>query len=283
MRENRISPIKRCVIVLMMALLLTNLVGIPAYADIGPKPLINIKVENPPSDNCIATLLGPVEAWGPHRLDADSEKSHKGEDLDAFVAFREYADQDDFYFWGEIFSVKNGEFTFGYWPPESFKVLIYDPTDGRLYVSSEQEQYAFDSYFIANIVPDGTINVRQSGVRINILGFLSRVILTCIIELWIAVLFGYKIKKELLIIAITNLVTQVILNILCYWEIHFDQEGDFLWSIRIFPYELLVFLIEAAVYILGLRSHSKKRAVGYALTANLVTLFLGFILWANIG
>ena len=283
MRENRISPIKYCIIAFIMALLLTSLVYVPAYADMGPKPLVNIKVENPPSDSCKDTLLGSVKAGGPHNLDFDPEKRYEGEELDAYDAFRKYAEQDDFYFWGEVFSVKNGEFTFGYWPPDRFKVLIYDPTDGRVYASSEQERYAFDSYFIANIAPDGTINVRQSGVRINALGFLSRVILTCIIELWIAVLFGYKIKQELLLIAVTNLVTQVILNILCYWKIHFDQNGDFLWSMRILLYELLVLLIDVVVYILGLRSHSKKRAVGYALAANLVTLFLGIILWANIG
>lgn len=263
----------------LLLLLLTAVLAVPVHADMGPKPSVNITVENPPSDACLATLLGSTETFGPYYLDENTEARYDGEALDAYNAFKAYAEEDEFFFWGEVFSVGEEGFSWRYLPPSPFKILIYDPADGRVYVSPEEERYAFDSYYSVRLAEDGTISTERTGLFfVQVPSILTRVIFTCLAEVGIAFLFGYKAKRELLMIAGVNVLTQVVLNVMCSWDIY--KKGPFMWEGTFLAYEHLVFLIEAVLYIIFLRSHSKKRAVGYAFTANLATALLGMLLWA---
>ena len=42
----------------------------------------------------------------------------------------------------------------------------------------------------------------------------ARIVLTILIEMLVALLFGFRQKKQLLILAVVNIITQIILNVL---------------------------------------------------------------------
>jgi len=108
-----------------------------------------------------------------------------------------------------------------------------------------------------------------------------RVIATIGIETIFALFFGFKQKKQLQLIILTNIVTQTLLNILLN-IIHY-KTGIFGLILYYFWLETLVFIIEAIVYANFLTKVSnnmvsKGRAVFYALVANTVSYFVGVII-----
>ena len=272
---------------LLLLLLLSGL-WTPARADVGPKPSVYISVtaENGTDlSSCYGTLLGSVDGYGPYSAVPKPEEgeefsaSGKGGENEAFEAFRFYEDPDGYYFWGQVFTLEGGAMSWGYYPPEQFKILIYDTETGKYYISEKQERFAFDSYYEAVITSKGTIavgEVPETGKQTG--GFFLRVILTILIELLAGLLFGYRKKREILVIVCTNIVTQGLLNlalaILSY-------EGGLLTWIIILPIlEVIVFALEAVIYAFLLKSEEKGRgrAVLYALAANILSFGLGFFL-----
>ena len=115
----------------------------------------------------------------------------------------------------------------------------------------------------------------------EVVGLLIRIVLTVLIEIGIAFLFGYRGKRELKLILITNVITQVLLNALIAAG---DRGlGAFGAMLALIAGEIAVFIAEAAVYSAKLPritepSTRSGRAVGYAFTANLASLFGGGIL-----
>lgn len=111
--------------------------------------------------------------------------------------------------------------------------------------------------------------------------FSFRIVLTVLIEIGVAFFFDYRGKRELKLILITNIITQVLLNALIAAGDH--GLGAFGAMFAYIAGEIAVFIIEAAVYsanlprITELRTRS-GRAVGYAFTANLASPFGGGIL-----
>ena len=129
---------------------------VTAYADTGPKPSIHITFENMGEDVCYGTLLsksdstGPASAW-----DGNPDHIRSSDlDIDVWQAFVDYEDADGYFFLqrGWLCSEKK-ELNWAYYPPSSFKILLYYPESGTYTVSDIYERYAFDSYF--RVVMDG--------------------------------------------------------------------------------------------------------------------------------
>lgn len=95
----------------------------------------------------------------------------------------------------------------------------------------------------------------------------------------IALLFGFRAKKQLLIIGAVNIVTQPILNILLN-VINYNQ-GSMMFVFHYVWMEALVFLIEAVVYSAFLHKYSSTKPTKkwlvplYALSANAVSFGIG--------
>ena len=103
--------------------------------------------------------------------------------------------------------------------------------------------------------------------------FLLRVVLTILIELVIGLIFGYRSSKERKTIIITNLITQILLNLAI---LLFDYYMGLLVWIFIFPIlEIVVTIIEAIVYLVKFKDHKKFKTIIYSLIANLCTCLLG--------
>lgn len=284
-------------ILLLCLLFFAPFPQITASADMGPKPSVRIAFEGLGEETCYGTLLsknsstGPSSAW-----DGDAESGrHKGNDeyydldYEIWSAFVGYADTDGYYFLQEAWRVsetKNIGWT--YYPPSSFKILLYFPERNVFAVSGIYERYAFDSYYTVDMT-DIRLDEADSGQRLaaersydytnEILSLLARILATVVIEIAIAWSFGLREKKQLWCLTGVNGATQIVLNVLLN-AINYAS-GQFAFIAAYFLLEIIVFAVEAAVYALfmnriSVKQRRKRVYVGYAFVANAVSFIAGF-------
>lgn len=272
---------------------------ITAKADIGPKPSVNIIFENMGDEPCYGTLLsespstGPASVWDSSAWDGDESTIYTyGLDLDVWKAFAAYQDPDGYYFLQLAWQCdETKSFSWGYYPPDPFKILLYYPETDTFLVSGIYERYAFDSYFSVdmNDLEPGSAG-SQGAVLIaeksydytwELLSLVCRIVITILLEAGIAFLFGFRQKRLLALITGVNLITQVILNVMLN-VIHYDR-GDLAFILSYVPYEIVVFIIEAILYGALFNRVSKTpipawKPVLYALAANVVSFIGGFLI-----
>ena len=287
------KKIRILVLMLLCAVLLVS----AACADTGPKPSVSVRFINLGDEPCYATLLSKYESTGPHHVwEGSEETAEYAENMDyasfsydVWKAFVDYEDDDGFYFLQEGWQINaSKEFTWGYYPPDVFTLLLYFPDSGTFAVSDIYETYAFESAYAVDMKdfaltpgsPDtGEITLSESyEYGSEILGLIGRIVVTLAVELGIALLFGYRAKKQLWFIAWVNLATQTILNVLVNTVNY--HEGALTAMLLLIFGEFVVFVLEAVIYgiCLGKRGeqhYSAGRAVLYALTANLVSFAVG--------
>ena len=243
---------------------------ITANADMGPKPSVRITFENLGNEECWGTLLsskestGPSSAWNGKEEDAQHNENPNGHysyqkfGYDVWKAFVDYAENDDFFFLQEAWQInETKELAWTYYPPNEFKILLYFPETGEFSVSGAYERYAFDSYFTVNmdgvklsvdyneeLSSDERINAFKSyNYTVEIVSLVARIIITILIEMAIALLFGFRKKKQLLLLIGVNTATQIILNVLLN-VINYNS-GELAFVIFYILFEIAVFVIEA--------------------------------------
>ena len=279
---------KRMISLLLLVLLLLPLVTVTVSADMGPKPGTSITVHPGGGEYAVVTLLAQGESNGPHwTIGPDDEPSSwvaKDERLaQAWYVFRDYRDPDGYHFWGEIYE---GSVTWGYFPPEEFKIAVYYPEYGILWVSEDSyERYAFDSDFRLNLpavgagAQSGEVDMvlkKTSNLGSELAGFLFRVLLTLAMELAVARFFGLTDEGQKKLILRVNLLTQVGLNLLLWGWYYFD--GPLAAMVRLILAEIVVLVVEGAIYLRKLRlEESRGKILGYTILANLASVTLGFL------
>lgn len=280
---------------LVCALLVLMLLSVTARADMGPKPSVRVSFEGLGDEPCYGTLLserastGPASAWDGTESMIDSQAQYFETDLDFQVwkAFVQYEDPDGYYFLQESWRVdETGLLSWTYYPPTPFKILLYFPDSGVFLSSGVQERYAFDSSFTVDVTGPG---LEVTGSRLTAersydyswetVSLLARIVLTIALELAVALLFGYRRRKQILTIAVVNVITQTALNVLLNLVNY--SKGPMTFVFCYFVFELLVFVIEAAVYAWLLPRLSgdagrKGHPVLYALAANAVSFAAGY-------
>ena len=293
---------------LLCAVLVMMVFPITASADTGPKPSVRITFENLGTEECWGTLLsskpstGPSSAWNGNEEDAQHNENPNGYysyqkfGYDIWKAFVDYDEKDDYYFLQEAWQInETKELAWTYYPPNEFKILLYFPETGEYAVSGVYERYAFDSYFTVNmdgvklsvdyneeLSSDDRLNAYKSynyGVEIGSL--VARILITIIIEMGIALLFGYREKKQLLLLVGVNSGTQIILNVLL--NIINYNSGEMVFVVFYVLFELVVFAIEAILFYhllnkISIKQKPKCLAVVYALVANAVSFGAGMMI-----
>lgn len=289
-------------------------VSMTVRADMGPKPSVQIIFEGMGPEKCYGTLLskdkstGPSTAWdgteGDARHNENELYSYENLDYETWKAFVEYEDVDGFYFLQEGWQV-NGtkKLDWVYYPPSTFKILLYYPSTGTFLVSDIYERYAFDSYYTVDMskfyqpteetqeqseVPEKLVLIEEKieaeksyDYKNEIKWLIIRILATIIIELLIALFFEFIKKKELLLLAGVNIVTQVILNVLLN-VIHY-KSGAMAYVGGYIFFEIIVFTIEACIYCIYLRvladkPKRKSYYVSYAFVANLISFLVGYFI-----
>ena len=292
-------------IVLLCAVLVILALPIMANADMGPKPSVRIRFENMGDELCYGTLLskqkstGPASAWdGTEENARIHEKSPGGYYFERTIwkEFVEYKDPDGYYFLQEGWTVsETKEIAWTYYPPSSFKILLYYPETDTFVSSGIYERYAFDTYYTVDMdgVNAGSIEYneglstderidaqRSYNYRQETLSLIARIILTIVVEMMAALLFGFRTRKQLLILAVVNIVTQIILNVML--SLINYSSGPLAFTVFYVLLEFVVFAIEAVLYCTILKKVSEKKKNGYyvlySFAANTASFVVGFFL-----
>lgn len=294
---------------LLCALLVAALFPTVAHADLGPHPYVSVDFSNMADDQlCYGTLLsetdysGPAGAWNG---DEDSAQKNGPGGEEIWRAFVDYEDADGFYFLQGWWECSNDEgIHWSYYPPETFKILLYFPEPDSYAVSGIYHTYGLSSYYqvnlsgmdIASIEQPESFAEPQSEPEPEPLEleaeeeydplaeagrFAVRVAITLLIELLMALLFGLGQKKRLYVIAAVNLLTQVLLNVML--NVLFFTEADLEFFFWLLMAEAAVFIAETLLYckLLGRlreKAVSRVRIILYTLCANAVSFLAGFVL-----
>lgn len=269
-----------------------------ASADMGPKPSINITFDNLGNETCFVTILSSSQYSGPfcaYDPEADNKElgnfdskyynddDYVNEEAElSWQAFVNYEDEDGYYFlqlWWKL-SDEIIQIRWSYYPPDSFKVLLYYP-QSNLFVSSDIcERYAFDSYYYAIMNDDGgNLTLFNSyDYAGEVVALLCRIALTILIEVLIALIFRIKGRKVLLTVLIVNAVTQIALNVALNLIYYFN--GALAYLVFFFLLEIAVVIVEALAYSILLRKSGVPiwKSVLYAVVANVVSAVAGFFL-----
>lgn len=269
---------KKLKIILMFLLVLSSFT---ALADAGPKPSLEIIVKEMENDNYWLDLLVQDESqysW----LDISPEEKEK------LAKLVEYRDSDGFHpallggtrlpltgkLIGQALSDGSYSHKFGYvGTPELFKIAILTQ-EGDLLVSPQITRKHFQSKVIFDV---STLQGKEIiPVKSIFLEFNLRLLLTLTIELIIAFLFGFSLKKYWKILLGVNILTQVILNI---GVISANLYGGLFMAIFIFVLmEIAITVFETGVYIKKLTDKSRARRISYGIIANALSLAAGFYL-----
>ena len=267
---------------IMCFIMVFAMLPITAHADTGPKPSVRINFENMGEEVCYGTLLSKTDSTGPSSAwDGNPEHIYNYDlDMDIWQAFVDYEDADGYYFLQEGWLCSESkELNWTYYPPSSFKILLYYPELDTYTVSGIYERYAFDSYF--RVTMDGweikSVDDKAYDFTWELISLACRVVVTIALELAIALLFGLRQKKLIMTILGVNVVTQIGLNVALY-IINYNR-GAYMFVFCYVLLEILVFIVEAVAYTVLFRKGSepqisKKRTVSYALVANIVS-FIG--------
>lgn len=273
----------------ILALLLVCLLPLWAAADTGPKPSITVTPEGFGEDACYLTLLSQTETTGPWSKQesfAASKDSYGDPEADEAIwtAFNDYQDAEGFFFLGCYGEVTGGQmFCWSYYPPDTFKVLAYFPDSGTFAVGPVTDREEFSARYTVSLSETGeTLLIEKArNQEAENKSFVGRLVLTLALELAVAVVFGFRAKRQIITIVCMNLITQVGLNQAithlfpvvssrCYWP-------------SLLVLEVLIFLVEGAVYARLLPRWKKDPAAvchpwGYALAANVASFGVGLIL-----
>ncbi len=271
-------------LILLLFFLLALLMPITVSADTGPKPSVQVTFNDLGDAPCYATLLSKTPSTGPASVWSGKEDEiyhNNAYEFDRRIwnAFTGYQDPDGFYFLQWSWQVnETKEFRWGYYPPSEFKILLYFPEQDQFYSSGILERYAFDSYFTVNVTPGQLLETAKSyNYTLEAISLVTRIVITIALELGIALLFGLRSKKELGLLLLVNVVTQVVLNVALNLVNY--NNGQQAFARAYMGYELLVFAVEAAIYCIFLtrnRERQPQECIAYAFVANLVSFLAGF-------
>lgn len=289
---------KKLTYIFLIAMVIFLLVPMKAFADMGPKPSVVLNFKGLEGEKYYVTLLSETDSTGPYSIltnESYSAKYSEGhKDYDIWKTFISYDDPDGYYFLQYFQDCSNtSEFAWTYYPPYKFKILLYFPDKNTFVESSETyERYAFDSYYSvdARNLDIQAQSMITGGFEVStaydfsweILSLIVRIIATILIEVLIALLFGFTSKKQIMFIAITNIITQSILNILL--NVFNYSYGNMAFVLNYVWMEIVVLVIEAYLYSSYLNKYTtnalakKSKCVIYALIANIFSFAGGLVI-----
>ena len=278
---------------IFMVLILMAALGIYAFADFGPKPSVVVEFENAGDQEYYVTLVAKEDKLGSPYSRVTAEDQPETDDIAIWNRLVAYEDPDGMVFAGNVQKLTgDGAYVWGYYPPSEFRVLVYFPDTDSFVESSEiLEQYAFDSYYQMdfNDLPENWNDAvaaipvtRKYNLLWQITAFLLRLAVTVAVECLLAVLFGFKGKRQMLLVLAVNCATQLAMNLLIL------DESVGLFVFYVLQYALIevgVILAEGGlVYCLALpklatpEQNRNIHPIAFAFFGNVASFSLGFLL-----
>lgn len=285
---------KRSFRALFLCLLTAAMLTVTASADMGPKPQLIVRVENAPAELYYLDILEEGEyADASHPFDG-IEWSYSQEEAAALdrelLAALQGAIPDGWHgctaegstgapMWGDLYPEEmddagNPLHTFGYHGvPETYRILMVTKS-GETFLSDVCQRQALQC---SATVDWAAKTVTTPPVMAGyVLQFLSTLLPTLALELLILALFRLVNRKNLRVFLLVNLVTQGVLAL--FFSFNAVRQGvGFMYILLFVPAELVILLAESFAYRRWL-SCGKGRATAYAVTANLASAVVGFVI-----
>lgn len=261
-----------------MLLMINTIILFPQdiQADVGPKPSIEITVKNGPKDYYIALIEKKTGLEGRSALKLDNVTD---ESVEAFL--KGFAYDGWGYFKNPVGTNykranEDGVFHFGYMTPDYFRVMIID-MDGNVLLSDPIDKIEFNAEFSFDYAAGELKELRDDALMKRIFTIARNYILTFVIEFVILIAFAYPMKaRNIISVIVVNAITNIPLN-LYFTQPQNRASGFFL---TLFLFEIVIMFFEAIVYYFALadkNGNMKKKALGYAVVANLLTAGIGLI------
>ena len=163
---------KRWRSILTALLLLLPLTAMPVSADVGPKPSVVVALEGLEGRTCWGTLLSQQEGTGPYGRFYEEEAAEDPEEDRALRALLplERMDSEGFHLLNCVKDCSDGEFSWTYYPPHTYKIALWFPEEDALAVSGVYHRYAFDSYYRLDLsgvelMPGGIVELEAARLQ----------------------------------------------------------------------------------------------------------------------
>ena len=284
---------KRPFRVLVLLVLAGCLMSVTAFADMGPKPQLTVKVEHPPQELYWLDLL--AEGNPSERYPLPEDDFHFGTNLKEL----HFPDADSYYafnaavpegwhacltqhsgapIWGELTGTPNGDtmlHSFGYFGvPRTYRILIMTES-GEIWMSDIYSRTALQS----SVTLDWeTKEVDLPPVWVGYsLQFLATFVPTLLMEGLILFLFRYRQKRSWAVFGIANLTTQGALAVAL--SIEAVQSGvSWGFTSLLVMAEGVILVVEAIAYVLLWKEHDRERAISCALVSNAASALIGWFI-----
>lgn len=287
------APMKRTFRFLILLVLVSCIMSMTAFADMGPKPQLTVKVEHPPQEVYWLDLL--AEGDPSKRYPLSKDDFHFGTNLKELGfpdAERYYAMNDAVPegwhacitqphgapIWGSLIGEKSGDtilHSFGYFGvPRTYRILIMTES-GEIWISDIYSRTALQSSVTLNWE---TKEVDLPSVWVGYsLQFLATFVPTLLMEGLILFLFRYRQKRSWAVFGIANLTTQGALA--AALSIEAVQSGvSWGFTSLLVMAEGVILVVEAIAYVLLWKEHDRERALSYALAANTASALIGWLI-----
>lgn len=270
--------LKKILFIISISLIMFISLNVNVYADMGPKPKTIINITG--IEGKYVAAFASKKAYGPnfdYQFWCDNYKDSEYNYIQ-YNPIMEYSDEDGFK-WITTYYICEGESEIGfyYYRPKEFKLIIYK--DDKLYkVTDIINCYAFTSKYEINFNANNqTIKIKNTYPYFKeILLFILRLSITFAIEIGLFFLFRLYTKRNIFVVGITNIITQVLLNIILNLELYFNGSLS-----AIFLYillEFLILIIEPIIYVIFTRNKNKFLVLLYGILANILSFVIGGIL-----
>lgn len=279
---------KKVLALIILFFSIMTLSSISCNADTGPKPSTKIEIFNMNrSDYIVGYATKYKDYYGPHKaFDPNDDIFYYGKKDDLLVLYNNVMLPQGWYLFdisSSFTDVNSIILDSGYYWPSEFILIIYDYKNDVTYLSNDTSTYALNSYFIGdfkNLNNNSFILKKNYNYSLEIIKLIVRILLTIAIEMLLALAFRFT-KRSYLIILCTNVVTQILLNV--GLNLFSFKNGVQLMFIIFYIFmEIFVIIIEAMIYKNKCKRGKNKDnsfIVGYTVLANLLSFFIGTILW----
>lgn len=280
---------RRLLFLLTVIILIIGVVSV-VYGDAGPKPSLEILVENPPDTDYYLDLLVDYTKEHLYQFIEEDEIEHK----ELFKTLKEYnvdgwrpalATGTRVPLHGNLAGEIEGNYVRHYFSymgvPDRFKIIVVT-ADNEISISEnvfERKSFNTKAYFNY----DTKIIWEESYIISYIKQYASTLLATLFIEGLILLLFRFNLKKNLKPFLIINVITQMFLATAVNYSMY--HAGIMLAILAYMAAEMAIIVIESILFSKFLEGHTKKRRIFYAITANLASFAAGLIitLFNNLG
>ncbi len=156
-------------------------------------------------------------------------------------------------------------------PLNTQRIVVYVPTEDWYYVCPNQVSFSCKYQLPADKEGEWTITnwYQQTLDTAKILWFILCLIITVVVETAIAYAMGYRTKRNLVIVASTNFVTNLLLNLLIIGSCYGGGGQSTYVVLLVLPLEIIVFIVEAIIFALTLKCVIRTKEEGEGIVFNL--------------